>query len=225
MSVPEDETTMATGVKICGLSTPETMEAALAAGADYVGLVFHRASPRHVEIGAARRLAGQARGRAWSVAVTVDAADAEIDRIAAEVGPDYIQAHGSETPERVAAISTRTGIPVIKAIAVADGDDLERAGDYREPAAMILFDTKAPPTLAGGLPGGNGLAFDWELCRKSAVSGRFALSGGLDAGNVGRAIAVTGAAVVDVSSGVERSRGVKDVELIRKFIEAVRRAG
>jgi phosphoribosylanthranilate isomerase len=216
---------MATEVKICGLSTRETMAAALAAGTDYVGLVFHPPSPRHVEIEAARRLAGQARGRARCVAVTVDAPDSEIDRIAAKVGPDYIQAHGAETPERVAAISTRTGIPVIKAIAVGDAEDIERAGDYRETAAMILFDTKAPPSLEGGLPGGNGLAFDWELCRKSAVSRRFALSGGLDPANVGRAIAITGAAVVDVSSGVERARGVKDVELIRKFIEAVRRAG
>jgi phosphoribosylanthranilate isomerase len=216
---------MATEVKICGLSTPETMEAALAAGADYVGLVFHRPSPRHIEIEIARRLAAQARGRARSVAVVVDASDSEIDRIAAEVAPDHIQAHGAETPARVAAISTRTGIPVIKAIAVADAEDIERANDYRETAAMILFDTKAPPSVAGGPPGGTGLAFDWELCRKAAVSRRFALSGGLDPFNVGRAIAITGAAVVDVSSGVERARGVKDVELIRKFVEAVRRAG
>ena len=216
---------MATAVKICGLSTPETMAAALAGGADYVGLVFHPASPRHVEIEAARDLADQARGRALSVAVTVDASDRDIDRIAAAIGPDYIQAHGSETPERVAAISTRAGIAVIKAVAVADAADLERAADYREAAAMILFDTKPPPGLAGSLAGGNGLAFDWGLCRNLAFSGRFALSGGLDPANVGQAIAVTGAAMVDVSSGVERSRGVKDVELIRKFIEAVRRAG
>src|SRR5262245_24791655 len=216
---------MATEVKICGLSTPETMEAALAAGADFVGLVFHRPSPRHVEIETARRLAGQARTRARSVAVTVDAADEEVDRIAAEVAPDYIQVHGSETPERVAAISTRTGIPVIKAIAVGDSDDVARAGAYRQAAAMILFDTRAPPALSGGLPGGSGLTFDWELCRGAGISGKFALSGGLDSANVGRAIAITGAAVVDVSSGVERARGVKDVELIRKFIEAVRRAG
>ena len=216
---------MATAVKICGLSTPETMAAALAAGADYVGLVFHPASPRHVEIEAARDLADQARGRALSVAVTVDASDRDIDRIAAAIGPDYIQAHGSETPERVAAISTRAGLAVIKAVAVADAADLERAADYREAAAMILFDTKPPPGLAGSLAGGNGLAFDWGLCRNLAFSGRFALSGGLDPANVGQAIAVTGAAMVDVSSGVERSRGVKDVELIRKFIEAVRRAG
>ena len=154
---------MATAVKICGLSTPETMAAALAAGADGVGRVFHPASPRPVESEAARDLADQARGRALSVAVTVDASDRDIDRIAAAIGPDYIQAHGSETPERVAAISTRAGIAVIKAVAVADAADLERAADYREAAAMILFDTKPPPGLAGSLAGGNGLAFDWWL--------------------------------------------------------------
>ena len=120
-------------------------------------------------------------------------------------------------------ISTRTGIPVIKAIAIGDADDFAKARVFHDAAAMILFDTTAPPTLAGGL-GGAGLAFDWELCRKAAISGKFMLSGGLDPANVGRAIALTGAAIVDVSSGVERARGVKDEQLIRNFIEAVRRA-
>jgi phosphoribosylanthranilate isomerase len=216
---------VATKVKICGLSTPDTMAAALDAGADFVGLVFHPPSPRHVEIDIARRLADQARGRARSVAVVVDAAPEDIARIAAEVRPDYIQAHGSEPPEVIRDISTRTGIPVIKAIAIGNSDDFDRARPFQNAAAMILFDTKAPPTLAGGLPGGNGLAFDWELCRRAGISGEFLLSGGLDPANVGRAIALTGAATVDVSSGVERARGVKDEELIRNFIEAVRRAG
>jgi phosphoribosylanthranilate isomerase len=216
---------MPTEVKICGLSTPDAMATALAAGADYVGLVFHRPSPRHVEFETAARLADQARGHARSVAVVVDAPPGDIERIAATVRPDLIQAHGSETPDDVALISTRTGIPVIKAIAVADAEDFGRARAYHGAAAMILFDTKAPPDLAGGLPGGNGLAFDWELCRKAGISGKFALSGGLDPSNVACAIAVTGAAIVDVSSGVERARGVKDDGLIRKFIEAVRRAG
>ncbi len=216
---------MSTKVKICGLSTTEAMAAALAAGADFVGLVFHRPSPRHVEIETARRLADQARGHARSVAVVVDAPPRDIARIAAEVRPDFIQAHGSEAPREVLEISTRTGIPVIKAIAIGDADDFAKARAFHDAAAMILFDTKAPPTLAGGLPGGNGLAFDWELCRKAGISGKFMLSGGLDPTNVGRAIALTGAAIVDVSSGVERARGVKDDEMIRNFIEAVRRAG
>jgi phosphoribosylanthranilate isomerase len=224
MIAPESETPMSTEVKICGLSTSETMAAALAAGADYVGLVFHPPSPRHVEIETARRLADQARGRARSVAVVVDAPADHIARIATEVRPDFIQAHGSETAQEVSEISTRTGIPVIKAIAIGDADDFAKARVFHDAAAMILFDTKAPPTLAGGLPGGNGLAFDWELCRKAAISGKFMLSGGLDPANVGRAIALTGAAIVDVSSGVERARGVKDEQLIRNFIEAVRRA-
>jgi len=212
-------------VKICGLSTADTMAAALAAGADFVGLVFHRPSPRHVEFEIASRLADQARGRARTVAVVVDAPPHDIARIAAEVRPDYIQAHGSESPESVREISTRTGIPVIKAISIGDSGDFAKARAFHDAAAMILFDTKAPPTLAGGLPGGNGLAFDWELCRRAGISGEFVLSGGLDPANVGRAIALTGASIVDVSSGVERARGVKDDDLIRKFIEAVRRAG
>jgi phosphoribosylanthranilate isomerase len=225
MIAPESETPMSTKVKICGLSTPEAMAAALAAGADFVGLVFHRPSPRHVGIETARHLADQARGRARSVAVVVNAPADDIERIAADVRPDFIQAHGSETPEVVLDISTRTGIPVIKAIAIGDADDFDEARAFHDVAAMILFDTKAPPTLAGGLPGGNGLAFDWELCQKAGISGKFMLSGGLDPSNVGRAIALTGAAIVDVSSGVESARGVKDEELIRNFIEAVRRAG
>src|SRR5262245_57061982 len=192
------------------------MAAALGAGADFVGLVFHPPSPRHVEIDTARRLADQARGRARSVAVVVDAAPDDIARIAGEVRPDYIQAHGSESPESVRDISTRTGIPVIKAIPIGDPDDFAKARTFHDAAAMILFDTKAPPTLAGGLPGGNGLAFDWELCRRAGISGAFVLSGGLDPANVGRAIALTGASIVDVSSGVERARGVKDDDLIRK---------
>ena len=212
-------------VKICGLSTPDTMAAALAAGADFVGLVFHRPSPRHVDFETASRLAEQARGRARSVAVVVDAPPGDIARIATEVRPDYIQAHGSETPEMIRDISTRTGIPVIKAIAIGGPDDFGRARFFQDAATMMLFDTKTPPTLADGLPGGNGLAFDWELCRRAGISGEFVLSGGLDPANVGRAIALTGASIVDVSSGVERSRGVKDEELIRNFIEAVRRAG
>src|SRR5262245_25515948 len=216
---------MSAKVKICGLSTPDTMAAALDAGADFVGLVLHRPSPRHVEIETARRLADQARGCASSVAVVVDAPPDVIARIAAEVRPDFIQAHGSETPEVVLEISTRTGIPVIKAVAIGDADDFAKAHAFHDAAAMILFDTKAPPTLAGGLPGGNGLAFDWELCRTAGISGEFMLSGGLDPANVGRAIALTGAAIVDVSSGVERARGVKDEQLIRNFVEAVRRAG
>ena len=223
MIAPESETPMSTEVKICGLSTSETMAAALAAGADYVGLVFHRPSPRHVEIETARRLADQARGRARSVAVVVDAPPDHIARIATEVRPDFIQAHGSETAQEVSEISTRTGIPVIKAIAIGDADDFAKARVFHDAAAMILFDTRRRPPWPAGSRG------QWPGLRLGTLpKGRHFREvhafGGLDPANVGRAIALTGAAIVDVSSGVERARGVKDEQLIRNFIEAVRRA-
>jgi len=211
-------------IKICGLSTPETLDVALGAGADLVGFVRFPKSPRHVSLDLGHRLSLQAKGRAQRVVLLVNPGDEDIAQAIEAINPDLIQLHGSETPERVAEIRAMIKRPVMKAFGIAEPSDLKALTPYAGGVDRILLDAK-PPRTANALPGGNGLAFDWELCRKSAVSGRFALSGGLDAGNVGRAIAVTGAAVVDVSSGVERSRGVKDVELIRKFVEAVRRAG
>lgn len=213
-----------TAVKICGLSTSETMEAALAAGADFVGLVFYPRSPRHVTLETAAGLAAQARGRARIVALTVDASDAELTAIAFQVQPDYFQFHGQETPERVAEATAATGIPVIKAIKVREAADIAAAAGFAAAAAFILFDAKAPETLAGALPGGNGLSFDWSLL-EGRKSGLFMLSGGLDPENVAHAIAMTGAPMVDVSSGVESAPGVKDTGRIRNFIEAARRQG
>jgi phosphoribosylanthranilate isomerase len=210
-------------VKICGLSTAETMEAALAAGADFVGLVFFPRSPRNVSPEQAMPLAGQARGRAKIVALVVDADDALLAALAETVKPDFIQAHGAETPERVAEITRRTGIPVIKAIRVKDAADIASAAAYSEAASLILYDAKAPETLTQALPGGNGHAFDWGLL-ETARRPAFMLAGGLNPDNVAEAIRITGAPVVDVSSGVESAPGVKDVELIRKFIEAARSA-
>ena len=211
-------------VKICGLSTPETMAAALDARADFVGLVFFPKSPRNVSLDQAAILADQARGRARIVALTVDADDALLLAINARVRPDFIQAHGRETPERVAAIVALTGKPVIKAIKVARADDVSGASAYSEAASLILYDAKAPETLGSSLPGGNGQAFDW-----SHLGGKrlpvFMLAGGLTIGNVARAIEVTGAPIVDVSSGVESAPGVKDIQLIRKFIEVAKRRG
>ena len=224
MIAPESETPMSTEVKICGLSTSETMAAAPAAGADYVGLVFHRPSPRHVEIETARRLADQARGRARSVAVVVDAPPDHIARIATEVRPDFIQAHGSETAQEVSEISTRTGIPVIKAIAIGDADDFAKAHVFHDAAAMILFDTKGAAHPGRRAPGGQWAGLRLGTLPKGRHFREVHAFGGLDPANVGRAIALTGAAIVDVSSGVERARGVKDEQLIRNFIEAVRRA-
>ncbi len=207
-------------IKICGLSTPETMEAALNAGADMVGLVFYERSPRNVSIEQATLLAAPARGRAKIVALVVDADDQRLTDIAREVKPDFFQAHGAETPDRVQEMTRLTGIPVIKAIKVKDMSDVASANAYTDVAAMILYDAKAPETL---LPGGNGLSFDWALL-KGASQPAFMLSGGLTPENVAKAIALTKAPIVDVSSGVETAPGAKDVRLIRKFIEVAKAA-
>lgn len=214
-----------TRVKVCGLSDPAHVRTAVEAGADYVGFVFYEPSPRNVSTAVAQGLASQARGRAKIVALVVDADDALIDRINTEVKPDYYQAHGSETVDRIAEIHARTGVPVIKVIKVRDAADIEAASAYDGVAAMILFDAKAPETLANALPGGNGIPFDWSLLSRDGTSRKFMLSGGLEAGNVAAAIDATGAPEVDVSSGVETAPGVKDAAAIVKFIETVRQHG
>jgi phosphoribosylanthranilate isomerase len=210
-------------VKICGLSTLETVAAALDAGADLVGFVFYPPSPRNVTPDRAADLARIARGRAKIVALIVDAEDASIMEIEDALSPDFYQAHGSETPERIKIIAAMTGKPVIKAIKVKDANDVASSAAYSDSAALILYDAKAPEALAGALPGGNGLPFDWSLLGVEG-SGGFMLSGGLNPGNVAEAIRITGAPIVDVSSGVELAPGVKDAVLIRKFIEAAKGA-
>jgi phosphoribosylanthranilate isomerase len=215
-------------VKICGLSTPETMQAALDAGADMVGLVFFEPSPRHVSYEKAAALANQARGHAKIVTLVVDADDERVKSIVGLVKPDFFQAHGAETPDRVRHITQLTGTPVIKAIKVKDAGDIQGAAAFSEVAAMILYDAKAPETLVGALPGGNGLSFDWTLLkgteRQEKAQPQFMLSGGLNPENVARAIALTKAPIVDVSSGVETTPGAKDLGLIRKFIEVAKAA-
>ena len=210
-------------VKICGLSTPETVDQAVAAGADFIGLVFFPKSPRNVSLPQAAALAARARGKSRIVALVVNADDALLTAIARTVDPDFIQAHGSETPERVAEIGRLTGKPVIKAIQVKDAGDIATGVDYSRVASLILYDSKAPETLGSALPGGNGHAFDWGLL-EGARRPAFMLAGGLNPENVAEAIRVTGAPVVDVSSGVESAPGVKDIGLIRKFIEAAKAA-
>jgi phosphoribosylanthranilate isomerase len=207
-------------VKICGVRTPAIVNAAAEEGADYVGLVFFAKSPRHLSIEQARDLALAARGKIGTVAVLVDPDDMLIDRVTAAVQPDLLQLHGSETPERVAAIKARTGLPVIMAIAIADASDLAAAGAFAGNADYVLFDAKTDPGAA--LPGGNGVAFDW--CALRSFTAPFALSGGLTPGNVGEAIRLTGATLVDVSSGVERAPGEKDERLVRQFIRAAKQA-
>jgi phosphoribosylanthranilate isomerase len=215
---------MSVDIKICGLSQPDMLDAALDAGAAYVGLVFYEPSPRNVTIAQAHALAEQARGRATIVALTVDAPDALLRDISRQVRPDFLQAHGSETPDRVREMTKLTGLPVIKAIKVRDSHDVGQARDYAGVAAMVLFDARAPEALADALPGGNGIPFDWTLLKGENGGTRFMLSGGLDCSNIAEAIRITGAPIVDVSSGVERAPGVKDAELIRKFIETARAA-
>ena len=209
-------------VKICGLSKPETLEAALEAGADLIGLNFYPPSPRFVQIEPAAELADMARDRARVVAVTVDAEDDLLNAIMLAVEPDFIQVHGSETPARVEAIRLLTGKPVIKAIRVRDASDIAHAADYEHQASIILYDAKSPDALIDALPGGNGIAFDWTVLDATGGDRPFILSGGLNPDNVAGAIRATGAPVVDVSSGVESAPGVKDSALIRKFIEAAK---
>ena len=211
---------MSVKVKICGVRTPAIVEEAADAGADFVGLVLFAKSPRHIELEEARVLAAVARGRIGTVAVMVDPEDDLVDGVLEKVRPDFLQLHGSETPQRVAAIKARTGLPVMKAIPVADAADVADAGAYAASADYILFDAK--PTQDARLPGGNGLPFDWQVL--TGLAPPFALSGGLTPDNVGAAIRLTGASLVDVSSGVERAPGEKDARLVRRFIEAAKAA-
>ncbi len=212
-----------TVVKICGLSEPITMHAALEAGADMVGLVFFAKSPRNVNVEQAAALAKMAKGKATVVALVVDADDKLLRLITKRVRPDFFQAHGNETPARVSEIAKLTGVKVIKALAVREAEDVAKAQSYDGKAELILFDAKAPETLKNALPGGNGVSFDWTLLNGS--KGQFMLSGGLNPENVAEAIRVTGAPIVDVSSGVESSPGIKDTALIRKFIEQAKLSG
>lgn len=209
-------------VKICGLSTPETLKAALDAGADMVGFVRFARSPRHVELEAGRDLSRLAAGHALRVLLLVDPDDGELDEAVAALAPELIQLHGHETPDRTAAIRARTGRPVMKAIAVGEAADLARVAPYRAVADRILLDAKPPKEAL--LPGGNGLAFDWTLLSGLAPPRDHVLSGGLTPLNVAEAIAVSRLSAVDVSSGVESTPGVKDIEKIAAFVKAARAA-
>ena len=209
-------------VKICGISTALTLDAALDAGADMVGFVFFSKSPRHIDWATARELRRQARGRATIVALSVDADDATLHRIMDFLAPDLMQLHGSETPARVKEIGQRFARPTMKAIGVAARTDLAQAEAYEGIADYLLIDAKPPKDAA--LPGGNGRPFDWSLTRDFHARGPWLLSGGLDPATVETAIALSGARGVDVSSGIESAPGVKDPAKIRAFVAAARRA-
>ena len=197
-------------VKICGLKTPEAVDVAMESGADLVGFVFFPPSPRHLGLDAARALGARVKGRAGKVALTVDADDATLTGIVGALQPDMLQLHGKETPERVAAVRKRFGLPVMKALPVAERGDLASVRLYTPVADRLIFDARAPQDATR--PGGLGRPFDWTLLKGLDLGIPFMLSGGLDAGNVAEALAVTSAPGVDVSSGVERAPGEKDVE-------------
>jgi len=213
---------MALLVKICGLNTAEAGDAAVRAGADFGGLVFHEKSPRAVSLEAARSLAQHLRGRVRLVALVADADDAMLAAIHAAVHPDFFQLHGRETPERAATIFAHFGVPLIKAFAIADEADFAPVAAYAPFTAMFLFDAKAPD---GARPGGHGVAFDWQLLRGRKFPRPWLLAGGLDPENVARAISAAHAPGVDVSSGVESAPGVKSPDLIAAFISAARHQG
>ena len=209
-------------VKICGLSTPETLDVALDAGADMVGFVFFPPSPRHLGLETARDLGKHVKRRAVKVALTVDADDAALASIVEVLQPDILQLHGRETVARLRDIKQKFGLPVMKAIAVETSADLASLPGYAVVADRILFDARAPKGATR--PGGLGSVFDWHVLEKLDLKLPFMVSGGLTAENVAEAVRVTRAGSVDVSSGVERTPGVKDPEMIRAFIRAARLA-
>src|ERR1700690_4066116 len=207
-------------VKTCGLSTRETLDVALQAGADMVGFVFFPASPRHIGLNTARDLGRQAKGRALKVALTVDADDATLANVVEALQPDILQLHGKETVARLRDIKQIFGLPVMKAIAVETPADLAALPGYAAVADRILFDARAPKEATR--PGGLGAVFDWHALENLDLERPFMVSGGLHAGNVADAVRITRAGGVDVSSGVERAPGIKDPDMIRDFIRAAR---
>ena len=209
-------------IKICGLSTAATLDAAIEAGADMVGFVFFPKSPRHIDWETARALGRQARGQATIVALSVDADDDTLKRIVEALSPNLMQLHGSEAPARVKEIGELCARPTMKAIGVAARADLAATKAYEGVADVLLIDAKPPKGAA--LPGGNGRPFDWSLARGFHPRGPWLLSGGLDPDTVAAAIALSQARGVDVSSGVESAPGVKDPAKIRAFVAAARRA-
>lgn len=207
-------------VKICGLATLDDVRACADAGANYMGLVFFEKSPRNISIDAARELALAAPLGLAKVALVVNPSDAELDAITETVPLDMLQLHGKETPERVSEVKARYGLPVMKAVGIADSDDLPKLESYFGVADQILVDAKPPK--GGELPGGNGLSFDWRLIAGRRWPCPWMLAGGLTDENVSEAVRMTGAQQVDVSSGVEDAPGQKNAELIQNFVRASR---
>jgi phosphoribosylanthranilate isomerase len=213
---------MSVVVKICGLKTPEALDAALDAGADMVGFIFFPPSPRHLTALQARTLGERVRGRATKVALSVDADDVTLAAVVEALKPEILQLHGKETLARVSEIKTRFKLPVMKALAIETQRDLEAVQTYAKVADRLLFDARAPREATR--PGGLGVTFDWRLLEHLDPGVPFMLSGGLNVGNVAEALRITHAPGVDVSSGVERAPGEKDPDMIRAFIRAAQEA-
>ncbi|MCK0139596.1 phosphoribosylanthranilate isomerase [Aliiroseovarius sp. F47248L] len=213
---------MRANVKICGLSDPQHVDAAVAAGARYLGFVFFPKSPRNVSVERAAELMSDVPVGVAKVALTVNADDALLDQIASETVIDMLQLHGAESPERVAQVKARYGLPVMKAIGIAGPDDVAQIERYAGVADQLLIDAKAPK--GADLPGGNGIAFDWRLVQRKYWPCPWMLAGGLTPDNVAEAIRLTGAKQVDVSSGVESAPGIKDDRLIAAFCAAAHAA-
>lgn len=205
-------------VKICGITRPADLSAVAEAGARYAGFVFFPKSPRNLSVGDAAALAAEAPPGVARVGLFVSPEDAALDAVLDRVPLDIIQLHGSETPARVAEVKARTGLPVMKAVGISVPSDLDALWDYGLVADLLLVDAKAPPDAA--LPGGNGLSFDWRLLAGRRLLKPWMLAGGLTPANVAEAVRLTGASVVDVSSGVEAAPGQKDPALIRDFVMA-----
>ena len=210
---------MSIKVKICGLKTRDAVDAAVSGGADYVGFVFYRPSPRNVDPKLASELVKNLPKDIKKVAVVVNASDDELDAIFTHLKPDYLQCHGDESQERIYELRIRYSIPVIKAIAIRNSDDVARGKAFADTADMLLFDAKAP---SSPLPGGNGISFDWTLLRGKDFMTTWFLSGGLNMGNIEDALSVSGAMAVDLSSSLESEPGIKDPELIRLFLKKVK---
>ena len=213
---------MKTQVKICGLKTAEAVDRAVALGASHVGFIFFPKSPRNIEPDDAGRIADRIRGQAKIVAVTVNADNDELDEIVSALNPDILQLHGSEDAERLLTVKAMYGLPVMKALSVREASDLEKIDAYIGIADRFLFDAKPPK--GSELPGGNGISFDWKLLDALDGSVDYMLSGGLNADNIGEAMAQTSARAIDISSGVESAPGVKDLKLMESFFNAVRQA-
>jgi phosphoribosylanthranilate isomerase len=209
--------------KICGINSRPALDAAIAGGAAFVGFVFYPRSPRVLTLAAAAALAAAVPPGIRKVALVVDEPDARLAEILAAVSIDMLQLHGKETPARVAEIRKRFGLPVMKAISIAAAADLATAGTYFDIADWLLFDAKPPPQMTNALPGGNALSFDWQLLSGRTWPLPWMLSGGLNEGNLAEAVRISGAGVVDVSSGVEDKPGLKSPAKIAAFLELAAR--